>query len=130
MPRVARGHKPPRGENCQLVLPASVVRGIADGEIPWRDLVDFYARHRCETYTVPASYRAIQRAGEIALPAETLARAESAWHTQFRQLFEHLNVAGTATEVRSHILDRAVRSSRETYLKGAGVTESVEGLAD
>jgi hypothetical protein len=67
--RVVRGHKPPRGATCQLVLPAILAKGIESGEIPWRDVVDFYARHRCETYTFPDSYKAIQRAGEVELPA-------------------------------------------------------------
>jgi len=67
--RVAAGHKPPRGQGCQLILPATTAQAIETGEIAWHDIVDFYARHRCETYTFPASYRAIRRAGEIQLPA-------------------------------------------------------------
>ena len=35
----------------------------------WRDLVDFYARHRCETYTFPEGYRAFERDGARPLPA-------------------------------------------------------------
>jgi hypothetical protein len=67
--RATRGHRPPRGKSCQLVLPATVAKGIESGETPWLDVVDFYARHRCETYTFPGSYKAIQQAGEVELPA-------------------------------------------------------------
>jgi hypothetical protein len=67
--RVAEGHKPPRGELCSLILPGSIASGIESGALKWRDLVDFYARHRCETYTFPDSYKHFERDGERELPA-------------------------------------------------------------
>ena len=39
------------------------------GDIGWRDLVDFYARHRCQTYQFPSSYRAFKSDGERPIPA-------------------------------------------------------------
>ena len=47
----------------------SVLTGIDRGEITWRDLVDFYSRHRCQTYHFPAAYRAFAADGQRALPA-------------------------------------------------------------
>jgi len=47
-----------------------VVRsGIERGDITWRDLADFYARHRCQTYPFPPKYHAFRENGEQALPA-------------------------------------------------------------
>jgi hypothetical protein len=67
--RIARGH---RGvdtrEPCSAVLPAAVRSSIDRGDIGWRDLVDFYARHRCQTYEFPLKYRAFKSDGEQALP--------------------------------------------------------------
>lgn len=55
---------------CNLV-PSQVMRSaIADGSVRWRDLVDFYARHRCDSYRFPMKYRAFERADERPLPAE------------------------------------------------------------
>jgi len=69
-PRIARGHAPPRGgERCASVLPQAVRSGLERGEIGWRDLVDFYARHRCQTYQFPSIYRAFNSDGERSLPA-------------------------------------------------------------
>lgn len=68
--RVSRGH---RGietkERCSSVMSQVVRAGIDRGNIGWRDLVDFYARHRCQTYQFPPSYRAFKSDGERGLPA-------------------------------------------------------------
>ncbi len=47
----------------------AVRSGIERHEISWRDLVDFYARHRCQTYQFPTSYRALTSDGERPIPA-------------------------------------------------------------
>jgi hypothetical protein len=68
-PRIARGHLSPGGERCGFALPQAVRSGLERGEIGWRDLVDFYARHRCQTYQFPLSYRAFRIDGERGVPA-------------------------------------------------------------
>ena len=40
-------------ERCSPVVSQAVRSGLEKGEIGWRDLVDFYARHRCQTYPFP-----------------------------------------------------------------------------
>jgi hypothetical protein len=66
--RVARGHRVPKSAERCIALTA-VRSGIENGEIQWRDLVDFYARHRCQTYPFPASYRALTADGQRRIPA-------------------------------------------------------------
>jgi hypothetical protein len=67
--RVARGHKPPEtSEKCSTVQSQAVRSGLEQGQIGWRDLVDFYARHRCPTYRFPSSYRAFKSDGERGVP--------------------------------------------------------------
>jgi hypothetical protein len=69
-PRIARGHQPPRtSERCGFALSQAVRSGLERGQIGWRDLVDFYARHRCQTYQFPMSYRAFSSDGERSVPA-------------------------------------------------------------
>ena len=71
-PRLARGHRPdlPSGWSvCATMAAQSVRTDIETGRIAWRDLVDFYARHRCETYTFPEGYRAFEKDGQRPLPA-------------------------------------------------------------
>lgn len=71
-PRLARGHSVPEGpDRCAFALPQGVRSGLERGEIGWRDLVDFYARHRCQTYQFPMSYRAFRSDGERIIPAVT-----------------------------------------------------------
>lgn len=69
--RVAQGHRPPsnNGPQCAgMVLPVAVTRGRERGEISWRDLIDFYARHSCARFRFPQNYRAVD--GPVAtLPA-------------------------------------------------------------
>jgi hypothetical protein len=69
-PRIARGHRGVEGkEKCSAVVSQVVRTGLDRGSIGWRDLVDFYSRHRCQTYQFPSNYRAVKQDGEIALPA-------------------------------------------------------------
>jgi hypothetical protein len=69
-PRIARGHLGPEtGPRCSFALSQTVRSGLERGEIGWRDLIDFYARHRCETYRFPVSYKAFSRDGERSVPA-------------------------------------------------------------
>ena len=73
-PRIARGHVLAEGAaegagRCAFALPQAVRSGLERGQIGWRDLVDFYARHRCQTYQFPASYRAFRAEGERSVPA-------------------------------------------------------------
>jgi hypothetical protein len=65
--RVASGHRPPKGSPCAVLLPQTVVRDRETGALSWRDLIDFFARHRCQTYRFPESYRAYT-GGDLALP--------------------------------------------------------------
>lgn len=70
--RLARGHDPvlPAGHAMCSFNPSQTLRSaVENGEVSWRDLVDFYARHRCDTYRFPMNYRAFTRDGEIQLPA-------------------------------------------------------------
>jgi hypothetical protein len=55
-------------EGCSPLVSATVRSGIERGQITWRDLVDFYARHRCQTYQFPPFYRAFKSDGEHPLP--------------------------------------------------------------
>ncbi|MEO6774620.1 MAG: hypothetical protein ABI467_16690 [Kofleriaceae bacterium] len=68
--RIARGHHGVETkEPCSAVSSQVVRAGLERGDIGWRDLVDFYARHRCQTYQFPASYRAFRSDGERPIPA-------------------------------------------------------------
>ena len=67
--RIARGHQPPESsEKCSTVVSQAVRSGLEQGQIGWRDLVDFYARHRCQTYRFPSAYRAFRSDGERQVP--------------------------------------------------------------
>lgn len=73
--RTAAGHRPAAERmSCHMVATAAVQRGLESGRVTWRDLVDFYARHRCLTYHFPIGYEAFQRDGERSLPAVEAAR--------------------------------------------------------
>lgn len=68
--RIVRGHRGVETkEPCSGVVSAAVRSGVDRGVIGWRDLVDFYARHRCQSYQFPLSYRAFKSDGERQLPA-------------------------------------------------------------
>jgi hypothetical protein len=69
-PRIARGHHVAEtSERCRVAQPQAVRSGLERGEIGWRDLVDFYARHRCQTYQFPVGYRAFRTDNERSVPA-------------------------------------------------------------
>lgn len=68
--RISKAHETLTvSEPCNPTLPQAVRGGLERREIEWRDLVDFYARHRCQTYQFPVTYRAFRRDGERPLPA-------------------------------------------------------------
>ena len=68
--RIARGHRGVEArEKCSPLVSAVVRAGLDRGDIGWRDLVDFYSRHRCQTYQFPSHYRALKSDGERAMPA-------------------------------------------------------------
>jgi hypothetical protein len=68
--RVIRGHRGVDSkEPCSGVVSQVITSGLERGDIGWRDLVDFYARHRCQSFRFPFSYRAFRSDGERSLPA-------------------------------------------------------------
>ncbi len=68
--RVARGHVAPKTkEPCSPILSQAVRTGFERGEIGWRDLADFYSRHRCQTYSFPLGYRAFTEDAQRQIPA-------------------------------------------------------------
>lgn len=66
--RTSRGHRPPRGEACTDIPEQAIRSALEKGAATWRDLIDFYGRHRCDTYLFPPGYRAFYRKGERPLP--------------------------------------------------------------
>jgi hypothetical protein len=67
--RIARGHRVElAGERCTSIVPQALRIGLERGEIGWRDLIDFYARHPCHTYQFPITYRAFTTDGARRLP--------------------------------------------------------------
>lgn len=73
-PRATRGHQPPHGELCSSIPQQAILTGQQKGTTTWRDVIDFYGRHRCETYLFPTGYRAFRSKSEYVLPvsAQTL----------------------------------------------------------
>ncbi len=70
-PRIARGNRGVDSkEPCAAVVAQVVVASLERGDLGWRDLVDFYARHRCQSFQFPISYRAFKSDGERQLPAD------------------------------------------------------------
>jgi hypothetical protein len=70
-PRIARGHHGVESkEPCAGVVPSVVTAGLERGDLGWRDLADFYARHRCQSFQFPLTYRAFKSDGERQLPVE------------------------------------------------------------
>ncbi len=66
----SRGHRPLAGRPlCRVFQSATLDAALRGGQTTWRDLVDFYARHSCQTFTFPAGYKAFSRDGERPLPA-------------------------------------------------------------
>jgi hypothetical protein len=68
-PRPARGHHSPKGSICGDIPEQAIRRATEKGEISWRDVIDFYARHSCARYIFPAGYKSFSRASERPLPA-------------------------------------------------------------
>ncbi|HEY4058060.1 MAG TPA: hypothetical protein VGM39_15705, partial [Kofleriaceae bacterium] len=69
-PRTSRGHQGVKTtETCSANISQAVRAGLEKGQIGWRDLADFYARHRCPTYRFPLSYKAFTSDNQYALPA-------------------------------------------------------------
>jgi hypothetical protein len=70
-PRIARGHRGVETkEPCSGVVPRVVTAGLERGDLGWRDLADFYARHRCQSFQFPLTYRAFKSDHERPLPVE------------------------------------------------------------
>ena len=56
--RTSSGHVPLAGSGCPQTFSWRDIRDGADrGELGWRDVIDFYARHNCEEYSFFRSYR-------------------------------------------------------------------------
>jgi hypothetical protein len=69
-PMVARGSKTgPGNKECATIQSQTLKTQLDRGDIGWRDLIDFYARHRCQTYQFPLDYRAFTQDGQRSLPA-------------------------------------------------------------
>lgn len=70
--RIARGHRIQRDNNnrCSGLVSQAVIAGVESHEIGWRDLVDFYARHRCQSYQFPPGYRAFTADNQKTLPVD------------------------------------------------------------
>jgi hypothetical protein len=57
-PRTATGHLVPKGGACPQTFSWRDVRdGAERGEVDWRDIIDFYARHNCDEYAFFPGYR-------------------------------------------------------------------------
>ncbi len=70
----AKAHRPhlPAGmATCNLAMSQLLRSALEDHSVSWRDLVDFYARHPCDSYRFPMEYRAFEKSGERPLPAVT-----------------------------------------------------------
>ena len=46
----------------------AVRKALENGELQWRDLVDFYARHPCKIYEFPGGYKAWTESHRQPLP--------------------------------------------------------------
>lgn len=67
--RLGRGHRPPVGSECAVMLPATIRNARDAGKVTWRDFIDFFARHRCDTYRFPEGYKAFTEDAQSPLPA-------------------------------------------------------------
>ncbi len=66
--RATRGHVAPAGDICSNVPEQAIRRGMEKGDVSWRDVLDFYARHTCERYIFPVGYRAFTKPSAYSLP--------------------------------------------------------------
>ena len=57
------------GGACKIVAWPALISAVESGAIRFRDLADFYARHRCMSYKFPMDYKYFERDGERTLPA-------------------------------------------------------------
>jgi len=73
--RLVVGHKPlSHALTCNVMMSQAIRSGLESGEIEWRDLVDFYARHRCDTYQFPEGYKAFRKDAQLPLPVISVPR--------------------------------------------------------
>jgi hypothetical protein len=67
--RLTAGHRPlSKAPLCNTMMSQVIRSGLESGRIEWRDLVDFFARHRCDTYQFPKEYKAFRKDNERSLP--------------------------------------------------------------
>jgi hypothetical protein len=69
--RVAKGSRPTLPANkqpCNRSLSQSTRTALETGSVGWRDMIDYYGRHTCETYSFPDGYRAFTEDGQRSLP--------------------------------------------------------------
>ncbi len=67
--RTSGMHVVPHGiAPCRVPQPGNFLNALRDGLIEWHDHADFYARHRCQSYSMPMDYKAFQQDGEHRLP--------------------------------------------------------------
>lgn len=67
--RTSRGHEIPGGlQPCRLLPWRRIKAGMRRGDVTWRDVIDFYARHSCDEYTFFTEY-GYDRKGPARLPA-------------------------------------------------------------
>ncbi len=75
--RTASGHEPPAKLKPCSFVPWREIRTSSEtkGGIGWADVVDFYARHNCDEYTVFPGYRRWTTAGTLPAQAAAADRA-------------------------------------------------------
>jgi hypothetical protein len=66
--RTTRGHRPPARSVCDAIPDTQIKVALDKGNISWRDIIDYYARHSCERYLLPIGYHAFSKANELPLP--------------------------------------------------------------
>lgn len=70
--RASTGHRPLRGNTCPQTFSWREIRdGAERGELGWRDVIDFYARHNCDDYTFFSRYRYRVSADDPPLPVRS-----------------------------------------------------------
>jgi len=56
-PRSTEGHQIPMDKTCNVLPWRAIHQAVKKGGAGWRDVIDFYARHNCDTYFFYPSYR-------------------------------------------------------------------------